>query len=58
MGWRSGCFCLAHLRPDGFAGYEQIAGGSNKTATAFDKDGRQSHHGFVPLVPRGSKTRL
>ena len=22
---------------------------------AFDKDGKQSHHGFVPLVPRGSK---
>ena len=33
MGWRDGFFCLAHLRPDGFAGYEQIAGGSNKTAT-------------------------
>jgi len=33
MGWRDGFFCLARLRPDGFAGYEQIAGGSNKTAT-------------------------
>lgn len=33
MGWRDGFFCLARLRPDGFAGYEQIEGGSNKTAT-------------------------
>ena len=32
MGWRDGFFCLARLRPDGFAGYEQIEGGSNKTA--------------------------
>jgi hypothetical protein len=31
MAWRDGFFCLARLRPDGFAGYEQIAGGSNKT---------------------------
>jgi len=37
MGWRSGYFCLARLRPDGFAGYEQIAGGSNKTATVTTK---------------------
>jgi len=33
MAWRNGFFCLARLRPDGFAGYEQIAGGSNKTAS-------------------------
>lgn len=31
MGWRNGFFALARLRPDGFAGYEQVAGGSNKT---------------------------
>jgi len=31
MAWRNGFFCLAYMRPDGFAGYEQIAGGSNKT---------------------------
>jgi len=37
MGWRNGFFCLARLRPDGFAGYEQIAGGSNKTATVTTK---------------------
>ena len=37
MGWRDGFFCLARLRPDGFAGYEQIAGGSNKTATIVTK---------------------
>lgn len=37
MGWRDGFFCLARLRPDGFAGYEQIAGGSNKTATITTK---------------------
>ncbi len=37
MGWRSGYFALARLRPDGFAGYEQIAGGSNKTATITTK---------------------
>jgi len=33
MAWRSGYLCLARLRPDGFAGYEQIAGGSNKTGS-------------------------
>ena len=33
MGWRSGYLALARLRPDGFAGYEQIAGGSNKTGS-------------------------
>ncbi len=33
MGWRNGFFCLARLRPDGFAGYEQIVGGSNKTGS-------------------------
>ena len=34
MGWRSGYLALAHLRPDGFAGYEQqFPGGTNKTAT-------------------------
>jgi hypothetical protein len=26
-GWRVGSFCLATLRPDGFAGYEQISSG-------------------------------
>lgn len=31
MGWRNGYVALAHLRADGFAGYEQIAGGSNRT---------------------------
>jgi len=25
FGWRKGAFCLATLRPDGFAGYEQIS---------------------------------
>ena len=33
MAWRNGFFALARLRPDGFAGYEQIAGGSNKTGS-------------------------
>ena len=33
MAWRNGYFALARLRPDGFAGYEQIAGGSNKTGS-------------------------
>jgi len=37
MGWRNGFFCLAKLRPDGFAGYEQIAGGSNKTGLVTTK---------------------
>ncbi len=37
MGWRDGFFCLARLRPDGFAGYEQIAGGSNKTGSLTTK---------------------
>ena len=35
--WRNGFFCLATLRPDGFAGYEQIAGGSNKTGLIITK---------------------
>jgi hypothetical protein len=37
MGWRDGFFCLARLRPDGFAGYEQVEGGSNKTAAITTK---------------------
>jgi len=37
MAWRNGFFCLAWLRADGFAGYEQIAGGSNKTASLTTK---------------------
>ncbi|MDP6543790.1 MAG: hypothetical protein QGH60_07335 [Phycisphaerae bacterium] len=37
MAWRNGFFCLATLRPDGFAGYEQIAGGSNKTGSLTTK---------------------
>jgi len=31
FGWRKGAFCLATLRPDGFAGYEQ----NSKDASAF-----------------------
>ena len=37
MAWRNGFFSLAWLRADGFAGYEQIAGGSNKTASLTTK---------------------
>jgi len=37
MAWRSGYFALAKMRPDGFAGYEQIAGGSNKTGSIITK---------------------
>jgi hypothetical protein len=37
MGWRSGFVALAWLRADGFAGYEQIAGGSNKTGSVTTK---------------------
>jgi len=37
MAWRNGFFCLARLRPDGFAGYEQVAGGSNKTGSLTTK---------------------
>ena len=38
MSWREGSVCLARLRPDGFAGYEQqIPGGTNKTATITTK---------------------
>jgi hypothetical protein len=37
MAWRNGFFCLARLRADGFAGYEQIAGGSNKTGSLTTK---------------------
>ncbi|MBW7992065.1 MAG: hypothetical protein FVQ84_18905 [Planctomycetes bacterium] len=31
FGWRNGYFCLATLRPDGFAGYEQVS----KNTSAF-----------------------
>ena len=37
MGWRNGYLALAWLRADGFAGYEQIAGGSNKTGSITTK---------------------
>jgi hypothetical protein len=37
MAWRNGYLALAHLRADGFAGYEQIAGGANKTGTLTTK---------------------
>jgi len=37
MAWRNGFFCLARMRPDGFAGYEQMAGGSNKTGSLRTK---------------------
>jgi hypothetical protein len=38
MGWRSGYLALAHLRPDGFAGYEQqFPGGHNQKATITTK---------------------
>ncbi len=37
MAWRNGYFCLAWLRADGFAGYEQITGGSNKTGSITTK---------------------
>ena len=37
MAWRNGFFCLAKLRADGFAGYEQIEGGSNKTGSLTTK---------------------
>ena len=33
MAWRNGYAALAHLRGDGFAGYEQIAGGNNATGS-------------------------
>jgi hypothetical protein len=37
MAWRNGFMALAWLRADGFAGYEQIAGGSNKTGSVTTK---------------------
>jgi len=37
MAWRNGYLALARLRPDGFAGYEQIAGGNNKTGSITTK---------------------
>jgi len=37
MAWRNGYVALAWLRADGFAGYEQIAGGSNKTGSVTTK---------------------
>lgn len=37
MAWRNGFVALAWLRADGFAGYEQIAGGNNKTASVTTK---------------------
>ncbi|HUS71858.1 MAG TPA: hypothetical protein VMY06_02245, partial [Sedimentisphaerales bacterium] len=35
FGWRNGYFCLATLRPDGFAGYEQIS--RDSSAFVFTK---------------------
>jgi hypothetical protein len=32
-GWRNGCLCLATLRPDGFAGYEQESKGAHAGIT-------------------------
>jgi len=37
MGWRNGYLALAWLRADGFAGYEQIAGGNNQTGSLITK---------------------
>jgi len=37
MGWRNGYLALAWLRADGFAGYEQIEGGRNKTGSIITK---------------------
>lgn len=37
MAWRNGYLALAWLRADGFAGIEQIAGGSNKTGSVTTK---------------------
>jgi len=46
FGWRNGYFCLATLRPDGFAGYEQIAGDKPAFITT------------TPVVCTGSMLRL
>ncbi len=37
MGFRTGHVCLAHMRPDGFAGYQQTSGGNNKTGSLTTK---------------------
>ena len=37
MAWRNGFLALAWLRADGFAGFEQITGGSNKTGSITTK---------------------
>jgi hypothetical protein len=37
MAWRNGYLALAWMRADGFAGFEQIAGGSNKTGSVTTK---------------------
>jgi len=37
MAWRNGFLALAWMRADGFAGYEQIAGGNNKTGSVTTK---------------------
>ncbi|MFC1600842.1 DUF5695 domain-containing protein [Candidatus Sumerlaeota bacterium] len=48
FGWRNGFFCLATLRPDGFAGYEPLGEGAGKPATIITK----------PVVVTGSSLRL
>ena len=59
MAWRNGYLALARLRPDGFAGYEQIAGGSNKTGSFTAKLGSNAPQLaalrlVLPfLIPRG-----
>jgi len=37
FGWRNSFLCLARLRPDGFAGYEDFPGGTDRIATVTTK---------------------
>ena len=46
FGWRDGFLCLARLRPDGFAGYEQVSGKRPAVITT------------APVICTGSKLHL
>ncbi len=57
FGWRDGFFCLATLRPDGFAGYEPTSRGTAATVTTTPVAGRfAALHVTADVQKHGSVT--
>jgi len=57
FGWRDGFFCLATLRPDGFAGYEPASRGTMATVTTKPVVGRfAALHVTADVQENGSVT--